>query len=359
MKKIGILTFHDTFNYGASLQCYALQKKLNELGAKTEVVDYKCPWFNKRYSPFYIQEKTIKKLLYMLAALPMNIILKNKKNEFQKKFLPLSKEYTPKTISSANDEYDGFITGSDQVWNWDLTKFDKTYFLDFVREDKKKVSYAASIGLKEIEEGKKEFYKTQLSSYDLISVREESAANIVQDLTGNTPELVCDPVFLLKKEDWAKVAAPVEEKGYILLYSINRTKAYAYAQSLAKEQNKKIVYLAAPLKQQGVFIAKREEGPAEFVSWFRNADLVVTDSFHGTAFSLLFNKQFVSLIDSKNTRNSRIVDLLDKLDLSDRILENFEDTKKVLETIDYTVVGQKMDDYVNVSLQYLDKIIKL
>lgn len=355
--KAGIITFHDTLNYGASLQCYALQKKLNSMGIDTEVIDYKCPWFLKRYSPFYIQEKTLAKVLYMIAAMPMNIIKQKKKREFHKYYLKLSRSYHRENIKKANEVYDLFITGSDQVWNWKLTDFDTTFFLDFVNKDKKKCSYAASFGFNRVDEDKKERYTELLGGYEAISVREQNAVELVNDIIGEEATLVSDPVFLLKKEDWASIAGKVDVKDYILLYSINDTDAYKYALKLAEKTGKKLVYLSAPIKRIGNFIAKRNIGPIDFLGWFLNADYIVTDSFHGTAFSILFEKQFVSLLARQtHNGNSRLNNLLSILGLEERIVDKELSLDTIGEKIPYEFVNSKLKDYVGNSVAYLEKI---
>lgn len=359
MKKIGILTFHDTLNYGASMQCYALQEKLYLMGANVEVVNYRCPKFVKEYSPYFVSKRNIRKILYMLAALKMNVIKQEKKKKFQKKYIRLSREYTPDTIVAANEKYDAFITGSDQVWNWHLTDFDKSYFLDFVQNDKGKYSYAASFGISEIEEDKQAEYQKLLSGYSAISVREESGAKLLKEMINGNVEVVVDPVFLLSAEEWEKIAKKAPISGYVLLYSINDTEAYECAVKLAKRTKKKLVYLNAPVKRFGNFKKITNIGPDEFVGWFKSADYVVTDSFHGVVASILFEKQFIALQDRDivaNT-NSRVWDLLNKIGLTDRIVKDTMQSDIIFEKIQYQQVKKALDVYIENSIVFLKKII--
>lgn len=358
VKKIGILTFHDTLNYGASMQCYALQQKLRLMGADAEVIDYKCPKFVKEYSPFYVPKFNIRKILYMLAALKMNVVKQKKKKMFQEKHIRMSKVYTPDNISSANENYDAFITGSDQVWNWHLTDFDTTYFLDFVRKDKDKYSYAASFGVSEIEKDEKENYRKLLCNYTKISVREESGAKIIENLIKTDAEVVVDPVLLLSAEEWEAVAKLPNMKDYILLYSINDTEAYSSAVELSKKTGKRLVYLSAPLKRRGDFEKITDVGPDEFVGWFKSADYVVTDSFHGVVTSVLFHKQFVALQDRRKeaNANSRVKDLLNKLSLNSRIIDSKNQVDIITEQIDYSAVSEKLTPYIEGSVNFLKNI---
>lgn len=356
--KVGILTFHDTLNYGASLQCYGLQKKLNMMGVQTEVVHYQCPKFVKEYSPFYVSQKNIRKFLYMVVALKMNLAKQKKKKAFQQKYFPLSKSYTRQTIAQANGEYDGFITGSDQVWNWKLTDFDTTYFLDFVEKGKKKFSYAASFGLSQIDDDKKPIYQKLLTGYDEMSVRESKGAEIVQSLIERNPDVVADPVLLLTKEQWEEIARVPDEKGYVLLYSINDTATFEYAKKLAEVTGKELVYLSAPIKCRAKCKKVREIGPDEFLGWFKNADYVVTDSFHGTICSVLFEKKFVALQDRRaENHNSRIVNFLERVGLTNRIVATVSEQQVMQNTVDYSAVKEKLKAYVEESNCYLKKVI--
>lgn len=359
MNKIGILTFQDTLNYGASMQCYALQEKLSLMGAEVQVIDYKCSKFMKEYSPFYVSQPNLRKFFYMLAALKMNIVKQRKKKLFQKKYIRLSKPYTLESISEANNIYSTFITGSDQVWNWHLTGFDKTFFLDFVKPGLKKYSYAASFGISEIEEEKIEEYRKLISGYDAISVREESGAALVHHLGQEVKQLVVDPVLLLNAEEWRKIEVKPQMKNYILLYSINNTIAYEYAYRLAQETNKKLVYLSAPLKKRGNFIKVVDPGPDEFVGWFDAADCVVTDSFHGVVTSILFHKQFVALQDRNKSANanSRVWDLLCRLSLTERVVDKCEQINVMNNKIDYVQVQNELNNYINDSVLFLKQII--
>lgn len=358
-KKIGILTFQDTLNYGASMQCYALQKKLQLMGADAEVINYKCPKFVKEYSPFYISKLNVKKFLYMIFAFKMNVIKQRKKIKFQNANIQLSKKYTPDTISLANQCYDIFITGSDQVWNWHLTGFDKTFFLDFVEKEKEKCSYAASFGISEIEQDKSVAYSNLLSNFNYISVREKSAQNILSSLIKRSPEIVVDPVFLLSSQQWKQVLICPQLENYVVLYSINDTKAYECAKELAKQTGKTLVYLSAPLKKHGNFLKITNIGPDEFVGWISNADYVITDSFHGVATSILFHKQFIALQDRRKiaNANARIWDLLFDLNLTNRIIQEPTEIDKIFEQIDFEQVQDVLDVNINKSVLFLEKII--
>lgn len=358
MKNIGILTFHDTLNYGATLQCYALQKTIEEMGASVEIIDYKCPRFEKEYSPFYVSQKKVKKIAYMLCAIKMNCKKQKKKRVFHQKYLKLSQKYFKETIAESNKNYEMFIVGSDQVWNWKLTDFDKTYFLDFVDEGRRKISYAASFGLNDIDVEYQDIYRKLLQGYDKISVREKRGMVLLRQLGISDSELVSDPVLLLNRTCWEEIATVPKMNDYILLYTINNTDAYEYAKKLSQRTNKKLIYLSAPLKAPFYGKKIREIGPDEFVGWFLNAAYIVTDSFHGTVFSVLFQKQFVSFQKDKNRGvNSRIKSMLEILALEKRAVENKEEQDIICMPIDYEKTQILYDQYVIRSKDFLKKVI--
>lgn len=358
MKKIGILTFHDTLNYGASLQCYALQHKLELMGANVDVIDYKCPQFEKEYSPFFVSHNNLRKLLYMLAALKMNLIKQSKKRSFQKKFFKLSKVYSSENIKGANDVYSSFITGSDQVWNWHYAGFDKTYYLNFVQDGKEKFSYGASFGFDKLDEDKVEIYKELLSGYTAISVREKSGADLISQLIHESAEVVLDPVLLLSGNEWMQVVKKPSQSNYVLLYSINDTRAFEIAKRISQKTGKKLVYLSAPIKCFAVCQKVRELGPDDFLGWFYNAEYIVTDSFHGTVCSLLFHKKFLVASENRTGHaNLRVSDLLKKLVLDHRIVNTPEQWNRILDSIDYEDVEKRISDFRKDSIRFLERIV--
>lgn len=357
MKKVGILTFHDTLNYGASLQCYALQKKLCLMGVDVKVIDYKNLCQKKFYSPFNIDNKSLKKIVLMIISLPVNLIKQKKKKAFHKTYLPLSESYYKNTINKANSNFDVFIVGSDQVWNWRLTDNDTTFLLDFVDDKNLRYSYAASLGIKEIDNEKLIQYRDNLIKYRDISIREKGSIELVRSIVDKDIKISVDPVFLLSYDTWKNMAAKIKLRNYILLYAFNGTRAYEYALQISKNTGKKLIYLSAPIKKFGKFKAKRAIGPIDFIGWFLNADYVITDSFHGTAFSIIFKKQFVSFCSDKTYDGSiRIKNLLNELGLQDRILSEKLNFEKLSEEINYNEVDNKLKLYVKASENYLQEI---
>lgn len=357
--KVGIMTFNRAINYGAVLQSYALKNKLNSLGHECTVINYYSKEVEEGASPFYLKSFSPKEILTTICQIKMRFEKNKKIKEFSENYLDCSSKLVDnKTIESLKNSYDVIITGSDQVWNYEITGLDENYFLSFASKETKKISYGASFGVSAIPVEYKDKYKKLLSYIDCISVRESSGADIVEDLLGFYPAIVSDPVFLLEEEKWSKIAAkPTVKEEYILVYSINKSNCYQMAESISRETGEIIVGLQTPMSNRVKCKAIRDESPEEFLGWFKNAKYIVTDSFHGTAFSLIFKKQFVLCSGGTGVnRLSRQKTLLDTVHLEERICGP-DKYKKIYEQIDYKIVQDYINDAVKESERFLiDKI---
>lgn len=335
-KKIATLTFHRAINYGAALQTYALQKSIQKLGYDTEVMDYRCDFLESLHNPYSF--KLYRTPLHFLYALYKNRIKRDNRKSFreflQKNVTLSSVVYDKSNLKSAEQIYDAFIVGSDQVWNCNCTKFDKTYFLDFVEDKNKKYSYAASIGINlETDELKKE-YQRLLSDYKVLNVREEQGRQELASM-GLEAQVAIDPTLLLDKKEWLKLAQKPSklkfDEKYLLVYVIVETPTiFERAKKIAAQHKLEIIYINEMFFNKSGVKNLNGVTPTEWLWLFANADFIVTNSFHGTAFSVNFEKQFaVEPLPVKTNVNSRIYDFLNLVGLSDRIfdkgLEAFED----------------------------------
>lgn len=345
--KIGIITFHRAINYGAALQTYALQKFLISRKYDVEVIDYRCEYMENFYKTMAFKGKTIKQDVRGL----LNFYNSYKKKKQFRKFLSnnvrLSKKvYTKENIKEANKIYDKFITGSDQVFNFACSKFDTSYFLDFVEKPNKKLSYAASFGMKNVPKEYQVKYQELLSSFDDLSIREKDGQKIVKDLVKIDTELSVDPVFLLNVEDWYKIAKKPKFEKYILIYKLNTSNLiFDFARKLAQKTGCKIIALnfdtVDKLKTRdvkGISTASIED----FLGYFKYADYVVTNSFHGTAFSILFHKKFYVEALQKNFKpNDRVESLLEITGLNVSKIKTLDDCildiKRDFEYSDYQI----------------------
>lgn len=306
-KRIGIMTFHNADNLGAVLQAYALQSALEQFcGVSAEVIDYRC---------LAIEEtKKVKfgnHLVSFLKALPMLVYYRIKHCGFEKfrcRFLKRSENvYSKHTIASSALPYDAVITGSDQVWNLECSGWDDAYFLNFACEHQRKYAYAASMGTYHYKAEEYDRYQRLFERFDRISVRERSAVEELEKMGINGAEVCPDPVFLLSQKRWLEIMSQrLCSEPYVLVYLvqsdvnvINSAREYARRNHCKLISNKKSIE----------FII--HNSPADFLSWIYYADCVFTNSFHGTAFSLIFNKMLAADIALQDGGiNNRVEEIL-------------------------------------------------
>lgn len=358
--KVGIITFHRALNYGANLQAYALIRIISKMNVDANVVDYYCEEIEKMYTCFNV--KTARNAILSFV----NIISSMKKrlcyNDFRERFLNLTNvKYTAKSINQINNMFDIFITGSDQVWNYKGSNFDKNFFLDFVLDSRKKNSYAASFGLEDIPNSLCNQYEYLLNDFNNISVREKTGADTILKLLNKTVPVVLDPTLLLKKEEWLVFDNnKYKHKKYILVYSFGSHSLDSFAQRLSERYDLPIWKIDGSIKSVLNHKKKSLRGlsPQDWVALFINASYVVTNSFHGTAFAINFNKCFFTellLGDSKvNTRLENILDLFNLR--SQQIIEN--DTLSMNTDINFDRVNKILNIEREKSLSYLRNIIE-
>lgn len=350
MKIINIVTYHRAINYGAFLQCFALQKKLRNNGYDVYILDHQPIADKKRYR--LIQFNSIKELIKSIILLPQNMI---KKHNFKKDYCLIR--------MTKNVKSDIAITGSDQVWNPILTggKLDRYFTLEEVDADKK-ISYAASIGDEGVVKEYADDFKKILRRLDYVSVREEKAKNALRPLGKKKTEITIDPVFLLSKNEWEKEikerSKKTTEGNYILSYFIGATsQQYKALSKISKNTNLKVISYSAIQKEKDVYKHCYTDGPFEFISKLQKSKLVITSSFHGTAFSIIFHKNFYVLMPNSKKRD-RIDTILKLVGLTDRIIETEDDINKItLDDIDYTKPQIKLEAAKLKSYAWLKKAL--
>ncbi len=324
----GIITFHTAINYGAVLQAVALQNAFRELNVSSEIVDYQNEKFANQYG-LQVKFQTSNPIKILLLVLVKNFFFLQKKIKFQrflKEYAALSKKrYNFQNIVECANNYNRFITGSDQVWNLELTGEDTRYFLDFVPRDKKS-SYAASFGKQKIEEEKISLYKDLLSDFEIISLREMSGIDVFRQLELSKKLLVhIDPTLLFDGKWWSKICWSRPKYKYILFYKVAApNNLISYIEDFSSKTGIQVIEVGADLKRSSKkFKMIRSAGPEEFISLIKNAEYVATTSFHATAFSILFHKKMIlELVDSTGKFNVRIADLLCVLDIDINTLSN-------------------------------------
>ena len=365
--KIGIITMHKVLNYGSVLQAYALQHKISEMGYDSEIIDYDFP-------PHKVRKRTIKSLLNILLAFMRALIMgfpQKKKvkrfTEFKCRHLRLSSEsYNSDSISLNPPLYDVYMTGSDQVWNPRHIGTDSNFLLSFVPKGKPKVSYASSFATATIPEEYKQLYSKYLQDYENISVREPSGVELVEELTGKNATVSCDPVFLLNRKEWDEIekeaTVKVPEK-YILVYALYYMfdpypELLHIIDHVQKELGCKVVYLDG--RQEDAFRPNskvmKSEGPADFIRLIKNAEIVITSSFHGVAFSLIYDKPLLAIVRENDSTDGRISSLLRKLNDEKSIIPyNRTCTFSKKELYKLNINSDMLDSYIDTSSRYLKK----
>ncbi len=323
--KIGILTYHCAHNYGAVLQCYALQEYLKSLGHEVCVIDYQPSYL--KYGLFIWYNwlslnpvKCVKKIIKQLRSFK----LQYKRGKAFESFIHRRLNVKPINLQSIQNDIDCFVFGSDQIWRKNNNQFDPIYFGEFkAAKGRKLISYAASMGLDKLSETEKEQISKWLEHFSIITVRETSLKQLLSPITDKKIEVVADPTFLLNQQRWMKIAkSPNINKPYILIYQvISNPLADKIAQIAAKELKAEIIEIASKVddnkkNHRTVYAAS----PEDFLGWIMNARFMVTTSFHGTAFSIIFNKAFVSIKQNRPS-DLRIESILHEFQLTNRFID--------------------------------------
>lgn len=375
MKRIKVLTFSGSINYGATLQAYALKRFLIDSGYDCSLIYYQN--HNNKYAQVTGLRKTLSIIWNNTLANFLDSSLRKKRTaKFRAKYLELGDLITSdnlKKLCALNASTDVFIVGSDQVWNPEIIRDDPVYFLSFVADDKKRISYAASFGTGNVSESYLKDKLKYLSAFHALSVRESQSADLIREKLCISAKTVIDPVFLLKKEEWVNAlnlnkntTNLKEPSGYVLCYvmPINdelTRKIFLIAKTIAEISGLKVITLGKksytlPFKGE---VIDKDAGSIEFLQYIKNADYVVTNSFHGTALSVVFRKNFYTILKKGIKRNSRMEELLNAISLSERIIyTDYEPKMDMFSEIDYTKVTQKLDEQIEYAKQFLIQAIE-
>lgn len=370
MKKIRTITFHSSYNFGSNLQAYALQEFIKKLYKKNnKTVDYKIINLrtNKQDDMYKYSNRGIKNnIINVLYGKKMKK-RQSRFEDFYNKYLDMTREYKSlEELKKENIQADYFISGSDQLWNIRAHDFDWANFIEF-SEKGKKISYAASFGEKEIEftQNEKDRIKEDLQKYENISVRDEYAYNIVKNLLNKNPIINVDPTMLLSIQEWTDLANEIEnvQKGeYLLLYSLNLTDEKArFVYKLAKKLDLKVVVMSRffKLDTKYHFIKKYDASTIEFLNLIKNAKCVITSSFHGTIFSILFHKPFYSINGNNDYRISRLLKLTDLLNRAININDDIDLLEKEMYNIVFEKVDKAIENEILKSEEYLTEALKI
>lgn len=320
--KIGLLTLHSFYNYGAMLQAYATQVALTKMGFDVQLINHYPLDLEKQNDHMPLSFHPRKLIMYFVLKLDRRYQQRLKRfRDFRKVFNLTKRYFTEDEIYNNPPKFDVYIIGSDQVWNME-NGINPFCFLDFVKGHGKKISYAPSFGGSSIPEKYKPRLRELLADFSAISTREDDGVSIIKEATGRDAVQVLDPTLLLSKPEWNELIQNTEKptEKYILIYALNNSTESAKMVEAVRKRYQLPVWgipmgFTVPAKFNADKVWKNA-GPFEFVSLFMHAEVVLTSSFHGLAFAVNFEKTF--FVVPHPTRNSRLNSLMKLLNLQDR-----------------------------------------
>ena len=358
-KKIGMITWHYYNNFGSALQAYALQQAIKSLGYDCQIINYRDRKFGNTHFVKIKMMALISKLKIMKQYCFPFI-------EFQEKYLSQSKVFQdPNRLGNVSKIYDAVVCGSDQIWAPNV--FDPVYMLQFVPEQTKKISYAASVGLNDIPEHLIKEYNKLLQRFSSISVREKQGGDLLKEKCSIDSELVLDPTLLIPFDHWEKIEHGIsisKNKPFIFCYFLNHEHKYKESvEKYAKQAHVEIIGVSSN-QNDGVWmnILPNNIGPREFLWLIHNAEAVFTDSYHGTIFSLIYHKDFVTFerFDASDEicQNSRISQLADYFNIGNRII-NIKQTESIsIKEVDYFEFERELTKYRELSITFLREALE-
>lgn len=355
--KIGIITCGKEPNYGACLQALATQYKVSQLGYENELMNYSF-MDEKLYSPLH--QKGLRNTISSLLFYPLRRSLHFAFQGFREKHMNYSLDTLrmAEDFQKIKDEYDAFLVGSDQVWNPNLGIDINVTLLRFYDKGPRRLSYASSFGVSSLSNELHDLYRNALSKFDSISTRETTGKKMVFELTEKECVVSLDPTMLLPASEWNQFEECFNSKDkYVLIYDMSHSqKVFDTAKVLAKELNCKILALSRIVVQDRKIRTLYGVSPGQFLSLIKNAEAIVTDSFHGTVFSITYNKNFYSYCSTRGMKiGSRITNILSILGLEDRLISDSDSVN--FSDIDYNFVNAELDNLRSISLNYLKKAL--
>lgn len=379
-RKIALVAPHEGMNYGTLLQAFSLAKVIHDLGYECEYISYtpyykKSLWerFCKKLKRIFKQNRAEAMLCYekddySFWYKPDFENIRKHASEFAKNKIPHSFiVYTPKTISQCKKKYYKYIVGSDQSWSMERYYSEYSfYYLYFVNKRDKRYSYAPSLGTTHLTEQHKRILSKYLDDFDLLSCREQKNCDSLSELVGKPVELVGDPTMLLDKSFWLGFSAKIElPERYVLAYILgNKASISEFAEVLGRKHNIPVYYILTCPEYINKEFVLRDLAVEQWVYAIANATFVVTDSFHGTLFSINLNKQFYSFSKRANNNsilndNDRIMDFLNIIGLANRFV-NDGDQKQICDSsvIDYNVINPSVVALREKSFSFIERIMR-
>lgn len=350
--KLKIITLHSIYNPGSTFQALGLQNFLIESGYETKIIDYR---------PYYstIGKNKIKGIARKIIYYKNEKKLKHKYETFIKNNMLLTnKRYRNySALKKMPPQADCFIAGSDQLWNLDYDcGNDSAYYLQFVKEGKK-ISYATSLGKKQIPTNELKFIQSRISDFQMVSVREKSSSDILSEKMGKNVFWVCDPVFLLRKEFYDKMTKrPFGDKYVVIYLSVESDLLNSIVSDIKERKGYKVVLMGGNVTRCECDYHVKDLGPIDFLSLIKYAEIVISSSFHATAFSHIFHKKFGAILPEGN--GERIESLVKLSGLTDHIINCEKDIQNIYSEIEYENVDCRMNSFVEKSKKILINAIE-
>lgn len=379
MNKVGILTFHKSINYGSVLQAYALSKLLSDEGYLVEVIDYEPKAYKYLYGVFRNISSVhyVKYNLKRLMRLRKIKVREQKFRDFRQNCLPVSSQsYNCNSdLERLNEIYDVIICGSDQVWNVKAMDCDDAYFLP-IKHKAKKIAYAVSVNDTEFTEKRCEKLKGLIEDFDFVSIREKSGADKLKQYLNDDKKILTavDPTLLLTKSKFEEITSErIINEPYIFMYSVNFSDyTVSTVLEIAKKLKLPVYTVTTENKSFNVLAANNKSlhcisdkcSPKDFLSYIKYSELVLTNSFHGTAFSLIFEKEFFTINDMNSTgdlkNDERLCNILSYLGLDERLITK-DQIKGIdnIKTINYYDVENKKQELINNSKALLFNALEI
>lgn len=360
MKTASFITIHVGLNFGSKLQTIATSEILKRFGFNTICINYVPPRVtNKRYWENALTSPV--RLLRKIIFFPLRYMATRNFDNYLAKFCKLSTPiYAESNFINLCPKTDLYVSGSDQLWNYEHNEgIDRHYFFDGIEGNK--IAYASSIGMTSLPDGYAKYIKEQLSKYRAVSVREHSAVDLLENINVKAQQ-VLDPTFMLSKEDWKKFASRrLVKEDYIFVYLPYNIKdkvlVYRSVRKIANEKRLKVVTYSDYMFRES--LADRTVyfvNPGDILSLILHANVVVTNSFHGTAFSINLNKQFWTYMPSHFS--TRITSILDLCGLGNRLLNVDISDKQINEVIDYNYTNEVLDQERQKTIDFLTKALQ-
>ena len=363
--KVGIFTFPNSKSYGAALQMYALSSAVESLGHDVDVINYYNAFMKAGHHCRASADSQIKHFVKRACESVIHRKLYKRFEAFEKNVVNLypKKSFSdPSRLHEIGAKYDAVICGSDQVWNPNITNADISYFLDFCGDNTRRIAYAPSFGVEDLSDELKDRVGKELKLFASISVREEQGRKLVSDILGRDVSVVVDPTMLIEQDEWKKIESPYSKVtgDFVLYFTVKHSnQLFKKTREFAKKNGLTMVVVGGnPLKtmrnKDSTVHYAIDISPSQWLWLVHNAKYVATNSFHGTAFSIIYEKDFY--LELPPVANSRLCNVVKLMALEDRVLD--ADTEMIPTTIDFSVARQNMHLLREQSLSYLKDALR-